>query len=154
MPPKKDKTGKHAKTPQEDAEEEARMREKETRARILAVAREQKIKAEAEKAQLPVGILQAVGGLPPEESDEESEEESEVEMPTWDRAPLRGETFSITRPPTPYCSSEESSPGGGQSPLAGREPTSFCATVPASGDRAPLRGEAMMLVGGMVFLSG
>ena len=132
MPPKKKKT------PQEDgktsslaerADEEARQREKETRKRILAVAREQKIKAEAEKAQLPVGILQAVGGLPPSDSEEESEEEEEeeeVEVPM----------LAITRPPSPAssCSSPETSP----------EPTSFCSVVPAT----------MLLVGGMVMLSG
>ena len=112
------------KTEAQLAEAEARDREKETRARILAAGREQKIKAEArqqsilaeaEKAQLPVGILQAVGGFPPEDGGQE------VEVP-------------MTPAPSPPATSPETSP----------EPTSFCVAIPA----------AMLMVSGMVLLSG
>lgn len=99
-------------------EEEAREREKATRARILAAGREQKIKEEAEKAQLPVGILQAVGGLPPEEKEEE------VEIPT---------VSTPSPPPTPNTSPETSP-----------EPTSFCVAVPA----AMLMVSGMVLLSG------
>ena len=112
------------------AEAEARDREKETRKRILAAGREQKIKEEAEKAQLPVGILQAVGGLPPEDGGQSplaGREEEEVEIPTVYES-------STPSPPATPNTSPETSP----------EPTSFCVAVPA----------AMLMVSGMVFLSG
>lgn len=124
MPPKKKLTEA------EIAEAEAREREKATRARILAAGREQKIREEAEKAQLPVGILQAVGGLPPEEKENSEQsllEEEEVEIPTTH------ESSTPSPPPTPNTSPETSP-----------EPTTFCAAVPA----------AMLLVGGMVLISG
>ena len=92
-------------TESEIAEAEARDREKATRARILAAGRQQKIKEEAEKAQLPIGILQAVGGLPPEEEEEE------------EQSPLVGRVEI----PTPNTSPETSP-----------EPTSFCVAVPAA----------------------
>ena len=116
MPPKKTKL-----TEAQLAEAEARDREKETRKRILAAGREQKIKEEAEKAQLPVGILQAVGGLPPEE------EEEEVEIPTVYES-------STPSPPATPNTSPETSP----------EPTSFCVAVPA----AMLMVSGMVLLSG------
>ena len=80
--------------------------------------RQRKIEEEAKKANLPIGILRAVGGFPPEE-------EETVKLPTL-----------VLQSP----------PGGSPlpSPPSSPEPVSFCVAVPAA---MLLVGGMVMLMG-------